>query len=303
MALPTSCPLCSAGATDQHVESRVVPGGTDEHSFFRCGSCDVRYLWPRLSIEDEIRFYRDEFAIFMQSREGTESLPLTAQAHRERNESLRRERMGRLCADLSRPKRVLEVGCASGFMLLPLHEQGHTCAAVEPSGLFREDLNARGIPTYSSVDDLVAEGQGPFDVILHYFVLEHVGDPLAFVRQQLDLLAPGGILEFELPCGNDALLEVYNLNSFRDFYFQVGHQWVFTPASLARLLARTGLHAEVGQRQRYGLANHFTWAEHGRPGGSPALAAVYGEELDAAYRQRLVDTGHADTLTAVIRKP
>ena len=83
----------------------------------------------------------------------------------------------------------------------------------------------------------------------------------------------------------------------------MGHQWVFTPASLARLLARTGLHAEVGQRQRYGLANHFTWAEHGRPGGSPALAAVYGEELDAAYRQRLVDTGHADTLTAVIRKP
>ena len=72
-------------------------------------------------------------------------------------------------------------------------------------------------------------GDVKFDLIFHYFVLEHVGDPLSFLTQQIDLLNPGGLLEFELPSGNEALLEVYNLNSFRDFYFQVGHQWVFTP--------------------------------------------------------------------------
>ena len=303
MALPTSCPLCSAAASAQQVESRVVPGGRDEHSYFRCGTCDVRYLWPRLSAEEELRFYRDEFAVFMQSREGTESLPLTAQAHRERNESLRVERMGRLAADLTSPRSILEVGCASGFMLLPLREAGHHCVAIEPSGLFREDLNARGLDTYESLDDLVAASDEKFDLIFHYFVLEHVGDPLGFLTQQLDLLNPGGVLEFELPCGNDALLEIYNLNSFRDFYFQVGHQWVFTPSSLRSLLDRTGMPVEVGVRQRYGLANHVTWAEKGRPGGNPALAEIYGDDLDAAYRQRLIDTGHADTLTAVIRKP
>lgn len=303
LALPTACPLCSAEASTQHVESRVVPGGTAEHSYFRCGTCDVRYLWPRLSAEDELRFYRDEFAVFMQSREGTESLPLTAQAHRERNEALRLERMGRLDVELSTPKSILEVGCASGFMLLPLRDAGHHCVAIEPSGLFREDLNARGLTTYESVDDLAAASNEKFDVIFHYFVLEHVGDPLSFITQQLGLLNPGGVLQFELPCGNDALLEVYNLNSFRDFYFQVGHQWVFTPSSLRALLAKTGLDVEVGLRQRYGLANHLTWAEKGRPGGNPVLADVYGSDLDAAYRQRLIDTGHADTLTATIRKP
>jgi SAM-dependent methyltransferase len=302
LALPGICPLCSASNGQLHVESRVVPGGTDEHSYFRCGTCEVRFLWPRLSTEDEVRFYRDEFAVFMQSREGTESLPLTAQAHRERNEALRLERMARISADLSTPKRVLEVGCASGFMLLPLQAQGHSCMAVEPSGLFREDLNSRGLPTFESVDDLVASGDSSFDLIFHYFVLEHVGDPLGFIQQQIGLLAPGGTLEFELPCGNDALLEVYKLDSFRDFYFQVGHQWVFTPQSLSWLLDKTGMDVEVGLRQRYGLANHINWAENGRPGGNPVLAAIYGDALDSAYRERLVDTGHADTLTAVIRK-
>jgi SAM-dependent methyltransferase len=262
----------------------------------------VRYLWPRLSPQDEAHFYREEFAGFMQTRDGTADLPLTAAAHRERNELLRLERMERLRADLSQPRRILEVGCASGFMLLPLRDSGHTCLAVEPSGLFREDLNARGLPTYESVDDLVAHHEGQFDVILHYFVLEHVGDPLSFIQQQINMLAPGGVLEFELPCGNDALLEVYNLNSFRDFYFQVGHQWVFTPTSLRNLLERTGQSIEVGQRQRYGLANHVTWAEHGRPGGNPALSEIYGTDLDRTYRERLVEQGHADTLTAVIRK-
>lgn len=302
VALPTACPLCSADSTAQHVEARVVPGGTPDHSYFRCGECDVRYLWPRLSSEDEARFYCEEFAGFMQTREGTTDLPLTAEAHRQRHESLRQERMERLQADLSQPRRILEVGCASGFMLLPLRDIGHTCLAVEPSGLFREDLNARGLPTYESVDDLIADHEDQFDVIFHYFVLEHVGDPLGFIQRQVDLLAPGGVLEFELPCGNDALLEVYNLNAFRDFYFQVGHQWVFTPASLSLLLERTGQSVELGQRQRYGLANHVTWVEHGKPGGNPELAELYGMELDEAYRDRLVQLGHADTLTAVIRK-
>lgn len=302
MALPETCPLCSAPSRMQEVEARVVAGGRDEHSYFRCESCDVRYLWPRLTIEEEWRFYRDEFAVFMQSREGTESLPLTAQAHRERNEGLRVERMGRLQADLSSPRSILEVGCASGFMLLPLAQAGHTCMAVEPSGLFRDDLNSLGLQTHASLEELTEASDTRFDLIFHYFVLEHVGDPLGFLNQQIGLLNPGGLLEIELPCGNDALLEVYNLNSFRDFYFQVGHQWVFTPASLGHLLGQTGMSFEIGQRQRYGLANHLTWAEHGRPGGNPALAAIYGDDLDAAYRQRLVDTGHADTLTAVIRK-
>lgn len=280
----------------------MVPGG-DGHSYFRCRKCDVRFLWPRLSLEDEARFYRDEFASFMQVREGAHSAPLTAQSHRERNEALRNERMSRLTADLSEPRRVLEVGCASGFMLLPLEQLGHHCVGVEPSGLFRDDLNDRGLRTFESLDALVAATDMKFDLIFHYFVLEHVGDPRAFIQEQIDLLSSGGVLEFELPCGNDALLEVYNLNSFRDFYFQIGHQWVFTPESLGWLLRDLEVEVQIGQRQRYGLANHVTWAEHGRPGGSIMLDAIFGSELDAVYKQRLVADGYADTLTAVIRKP
>lgn len=302
MTVPAICPQCLADATEQMVESREVAGGSGRHSYFRCKSCDVRYLWPRLNPQEERDFYRDEFASFMQTRDGSHNQPLSPHSHRERNEALRVERMQQLGPYLPTSGSILEVGCASGFMLLPLMESGFDCVAVEPSGLFNEDLNARGLPTYESMDALKSAEDRTFSLIFHYFVLEHVGNPEEFLRAQIELMAPGGHLLFEVPCGNDALLDVYDLNTFRDFYFQVGHQWVFTPSSLDYVLSRLDVPYSISTRQRYGLANHVTWARHGRPGGDESLHAALGVELDAQYKERLVATGHADTLVGVISK-
>lgn len=302
MTLPTICPLCLADATEQSVESRVVAGGNPRHSYFRCKGCDVRYLWPRLDPEEETHFYRSEFAEFMQTRDGSHKQRLEPHTHRERNETLRVERMQQLAPYLPSSGSILEVGCASGFMLLPLMESGLACTAVEPSGLFQSELNARGLPTYESMNALKSDEPQEFNLIFHYFVLEHVGDPEDFLRDQIKLLAPGGHLVFEIPCGNDALLDIYDLNAFRDFYFQIGHQWVFTPTSLDYVLSKLDVPYSISTRQRYGLANHLTWVRHGRPGGDESLHSIFGIELDERYRERLVATGHADTLIGVISR-
>jgi len=302
VALPSFCPLCSSDSAAQVVESRVVAGGSPQHAVFRCQVCDVRYLWPRLDPDDEERFYREEFAGFMQEREGGGHQAPDPTAHRERNEPLRQERMSRLSSFLPSAGSILEVGCASGFMLLPLQDLGLRCVGVEPSGLFQADLKARGLEIYSSLDDLKALKGQEFDLIFHYFVLEHIGDPKDFLRQQIALLSPGGHIVFEVPCGKDALLEVYNLNSFRDFYFQIGHQWIFTPSSLDHLLKDLGVTYTASTRQRYGLANHITWARHGRPGGDVDLNEILGSDLDSEYKDRLVANDTADTLVVVISK-
>lgn len=302
MALPSSCPLCFAPGGKQIIESRVVAGGSPGHGYYRCLECDVRFLWPRLDEEEEKRFYRDEFAGFMQSREGSGREPLAAEAHRERNEELRIERMQRLTPYLPEGGSVLEVGCASGFMLLPLRVSGYECMAIEPSGLFQTDLKACGIPTYSTLDEMLRGENLKFDFIMHFFVLEHVGNPIEFLKLQLGLLAAGGHLVFEIPCGNDALLDLYNLNSFRDFYFQIGHQWVFTPQSMEHVLRDLGYPYEIIPRQRYGLANHLTWLEHGRPGGNLGLQEALGPRVDSAYKSCLVERGSADTLMVVLSK-
>jgi 2-polyprenyl-6-hydroxyphenyl methylase/3-demethylubiquinone-9 3-methyltransferase len=45
-----------------------------------------------------------------------------------------------------------------------------------------------------AVEDLAAEGAGPFDVILNMEVIEHVADPGAYLRACAGLLAPGGLM-------------------------------------------------------------------------------------------------------------
>lgn len=96
-------------------------------------------------------------------------------------------------------------------------------------------------------------------LIFHHLVLEPADNPLGLMNQQIELLNPGGLLEIALPCGNDALLEVYVLNRFCDFDVQVRHPWIFTPASLRHPLRQTGMDFEIRQREGPTVVESAEW--------------------------------------------
>ena len=61
MALPESCPLCASKTADQSVVTSHVYGASDaERAFFHCSICDVRYMHPGLTPQEETRFYAAE---------------------------------------------------------------------------------------------------------------------------------------------------------------------------------------------------------------------------------------------------
>ena len=71
MSLPHECPFCYANQEKQTVITSHVYGGEDRgHSFFYCSNCDIRYLYPGLTTEEEKRFYSAEFEGFMEGRSG-----------------------------------------------------------------------------------------------------------------------------------------------------------------------------------------------------------------------------------------
>ena len=198
MALPEFCQLCLSGAADQNAVTTHVYGGSDGQAFFHCGNCDVRYLFPGLTSEEESRFYAEEFEGFMAGRAGEEGGWDRAEAHLVANEPTRVRRMKYLEGNVPSGGRVLEVGCSSGFMLYPLGAQGFQCVGIEPSGVFSDYVKGRGVPVHPSVESMAQQDRAAdFDLIMHFFVLEHVREPAAFLEQQLALLAPGGKLVFE----------------------------------------------------------------------------------------------------------
>ena len=118
MALPASCPLCQSNGDHQVVATSHVYGSeSGGRAFFHCAFCDVRYLYPRLTAEQERHFYASEFESFMAGRAGTAGGWTKVDDHIRANEATRLRRMRYLEQHLPDTARILEVGCSSGFLL------------------------------------------------------------------------------------------------------------------------------------------------------------------------------------------
>lgn len=305
MALPDICPLCHTGPEKQAVVTPHVFGGGEggRHAFFHCDHCDVRYQYPGLTPEEEACFYAAEFEGFMASRAGNKGGWHKAEEHIAANVPTRQRRMKYLAPYLDRNSNLLEVGCSSGFMLLHLAEGGHACTGIEPSGVFSEFVKSRGLAVYDSLDQLKSSVPNErFDIILHFFVLEHIADPVAFLKAQLALLKPGGKIIFEIPNAADPLYSVYDIPAFERFYWSVAHPWYFSEPSMHYLLKQLGCSYEILRDQRYDLSNHMVWARDGRPGGMGRFTKTLGSELEESYKQALIRIGKCDTLVGIISK-
>lgn len=300
MSLPTQCPLCHSTADKQSVITPHVYGDEKKsHAFFRCIDCDVIYLWPQLNERQEKKFYTKEFEKFMTSRSGESTGWENAEKHIKENAFQYERRWSYLKNALPKYGKILEFGCSSGFMLYPLMDKGYECFGIEPSNYFSHYLNAHGIKTFQSVKGI----KETFDVVMHFFVLEHVRDPVLFIQENLRLLKKKGQLIVEIPNAADPLYTIYDIPAFEKFYWSIAHHWYFTVKSVHCLLSKVqGINYKILKDQRYDLSNHMIWARDGKPGGMGEFPILSFGELDKIYKKTLIDQGFCDTLVLVIEK-
>jgi len=303
--LPDKCPLCKASDKEQSVVTSHVysPENFVGRAFYHCHNCDVRHQYPRLTVQEENHFYKSEFESFMDKRSGDEGGWKKAEDHIISNEETRLRRMKYLLPNLKKNMNILEIGCSSGFMLYPLIKEGYDCIGVEPSGVFSDFVKDRGLKVFNSINDLIKKGSNTqFDLIMHYFVLEHISDPISFLESQLELLKPGGKIIFEIPNIADPLYSIYDIPNFERFYWSIAHPWYFSEKSLKFLLNQISNSFNVLLDQRYDLSNHMVWARDGKPGGMGRFTESLTQELENSYKEALIRIRKCDTLIGIINK-
>jgi len=285
------CRIC--GSVESELVSREVSGAL-ESSVYRCKDCNVVYLFPIMTDEEEAAFYQAEFEKYMEGRSGAgwES----PEAHFRSYQAEGERRLPLVRPHLLAEDTVLEIGSSTGYFLDDLRGYTRSVIGVEPSEAYRSSAITRGIETVASLDDLGAQ---KFDVIAIYYVLEHLRDPVGYLAALRPRLNLDGRLLIEVPNVDDVLLSRYDIPSFGPFYWQKVHYYVFSRQTLVDVLARAGFQAQVFPEQRYDLSNHMIWMMKGRPGGMGCYSDLFTSELEATYAAALKSHWVCDTIFTV----
>ena len=304
MPFPKNCPLCNSKKKNLQklVTSKVYGDKKSTKKFFHCLNCDVRYQFPRLSKKEESVFYKKEFENFMEKRSGQKSSWTKVESHLTLNQETFERRNKYIKPHLKNVKSILEIGCSSGFMLYPMQKKGIECFGIEPSGVFSKYVKKRGIEVFDNLNQLNKKHpKRKFDLITHFFVLEHISDPIYFFKEQIKLLNKGGKIIFEIPNVADPLHTVYNIKEFEEFYWQIAHHWYFSKKSLNFVLKKLEKNYKILNDQRYDLSNHIIWARDRKPGGMKYFSNKLGMDIEIYYKNYLKKIGKCDTLIGVIK--
>ncbi len=188
-ALRSDCPVCNSSRLSYSFSHQ-------SHRVMRCGDCALMFLNPQPSDQELSDIYTAEYFLGHNSEEG-----------RRKASDLKRATARQYLAELTRYNgapsgRLVEVGCGEGDFLCEAEAVGYEVLGVEYSAAACTTANSR--LTHGRVEQgELADAKLPdshFDVCVLNDVIEHVRDPLAFLREVRRILRPGGALFIATPC-------------------------------------------------------------------------------------------------------
>jgi SAM-dependent methyltransferase len=136
--------------------------------------------------------------------------------------------------------RLLDVGCAYGFLLEVARARGWDVAAVEPATAVAAQVSARfGIPVPRDLA-AAAHPDASFDAVTLWDVIEHLPEPRAELAEVARVLKPGGLCSVVTP-DIDSLAARLLGRRWEEVQKLPEHVCFFGRASLGRLLEASGL--------------------------------------------------------------
>jgi SAM-dependent methyltransferase len=219
-----SCAVCGPAEARHAFEKDGFP-------YLRCAVCGTVFIGTQLREEvlDEFWSTAPVAAMWLDVLLSRAQLEFDRRKFNHALEDVERLRGG--------PGSVLDIGSSVGTFLDVAQGRGWTVAGVEPGQ--RARLLARETYDLELAPDLAALGEGQFDLVTFWEVVEHTKRPAELLTAAGPLLAEGSIL-VSLVGGNAGAL-ANRIMRASSAAFDFARLWYFTPSSYGSLLDQSGL--------------------------------------------------------------
>lgn len=287
------CPFC--GSSQLLLHNPAVWHRPDIQ-VYRCKKCDLVYLYPIITEEEEKAFYANYDEHVRARLDNPQKLLDAALPEAER-------RLSSIRGLIHSKMRILEIGSATGAFLNLIKDNVCEVLGVEPSTAHASHMVSLGLSYVSDIEELNMANREKFDGVAMFHVLEHIRDPLAYLKVlRENYLIEGGLLWVEVPNVKDALLTLYQCKHFANFYYQSMHHYYYSAKTLSAITKAAGFKTiKLIPIQRYDLSNHMYWLHYGKPGGAGKYSSIFPESLDTAYADCLKQYFLCDTILGIFQ--
>jgi SAM-dependent methyltransferase len=231
--------MCGSGSLRPY--GTAPPGDVLHTSQSCCRRCGVLVSNPRVSEQDRDRYYQNRY-YEQQWPDAERVLAENVSIYAAHDVSLLQTMSG---GRLRAGDRALDVGSGYGGIVRTLQDRGLRAIGCEMSWRGCAFARTQGLHIIRAKSPGLPFADGMFDLVTSAHVIEHVGNPQAFVAELARLVRPGGVLAIVTDHA-DASQHKWNRACARarlrvpPFQTSTDHTFVFRTTHLRQLLEGAG---------------------------------------------------------------
>jgi 2-polyprenyl-3-methyl-5-hydroxy-6-metoxy-1,4-benzoquinol methylase len=184
----------------------------DNFEYRECTVCKSVYNSPRIKGEILDKMYQSgEYNTYFKK--------LTVSSQKLRKSVIDQRKYKQINSFFENPGKLLDVGCGTGSFLKVCKENGWTVFGVDPSKVASDiALEKYGLEVKQKYFESY-KTSNKYDCITFWGQLEHVHQPMKFIKKAVSLLTDNGILQFEVPSANCFLMSYLEKNLFSPYRY------------------------------------------------------------------------------------